>query len=262
MNINSVFVGSSPSNQNVIDLFRGEWSSKMPLEAEAIATPGHAALFSDPRLTWAHDLIGPFTGQTVLELGPLEGAHSYMFERYGAAAITSVEANSRAFLKCLCIKEIMGLKNVSYKLGSFVPFLKSCGSYDVIMASGVLYHMTDPIELLSLLMQRSDSLIMWTHYFDAKQTGRLAENAYFKTPETLPGTSYVGSKRIYPETSLDWKGFSGGIEPYAIWLERDSILRCFDDGGFDVQVNFEQIDHPSGPAFALCATRRKTSKRT
>ena len=256
MDIDSVFVGAAPSNQNVIDLFGGEWSSSMPPEANAISTPGHAGLFSDARLEWAHQVVGPFNGKTVLELGPLEGAHTYMFERYGAASITAVEANTRAFLKCLCIKEVLDLKRASFKLGGFVPFLKKCGKYDIIMASGVLYHMTDPIELLQLIMQRSDRLILWTHYFDALEIGQRADKEQFAAPRTLPGTRYAGSKRAYPEVSLDWKGFSGGIESFAVWLERESILRCFEDGGFDVQVNFEQIDHPNGPAFSLCATRR------
>jgi hypothetical protein len=256
MDINSVFVGEAPSNQNVIDMFGGEWSSSLPLEARAISTPGHADLFADPRIAWAHQVLGPFDGKTVLELGPLEGAHTYMLERYGVAAITSIEANTRAFLKCLCMKEILDLRQASFKLGNFVPFLKECGNYDIILASGVLYHMTDPIELLQLIMKRTDRVILWTHYFNDLAISRLAEKEMFMPPKTLPGTAYVGSKRIYPQVSLDWKGFSGGIESHAVWLERDSLLRCFEDRGFDVHVNFEQTDHPNGPALSLCATRR------
>jgi hypothetical protein len=256
LDIESVFVRSSPSNQNIIDIFEGEWSSTMPASADATSMPGHAALFSDPRIIWAHDVLGPFAGKNILELGPLEGAHTYMLEQFGAASITAIEANSRAFLKCLCIKEIFKMHRANFKLGSFEPFLENSGFYDVIVASGVLYHMTDPLRLLNLLMKRSDSLFIWTHYYDAGVLGEGSDIVKFSAPEPLSNTDYKGSKRVYPGVSLSWKGFSGGLESYAIWLERASLIGCLENGGFEVEVSFEQSDHPNGPALALCARRR------
>jgi hypothetical protein len=256
LDLESIFVGKAPSNQNIIDIFDGEWSSTMPPEASAHATPGHAALFADPRLSWAHDVLGPFTDKQILELGPLEGAHTYMLEKFGAASITAVEANTRAFLKCLCVKEVMNLSRAHFMLGSFIPFLETCQPYDFIIASGVLYHMTDPVYLLQLLMQRSNGFMLWTHYYEAEALRGQSDEIKFMPPTRLGDTQYVGSKRIYPDVSLAWKGFSGGLESYAIWLTKASLLECLDNGGFDVQINFDQPDHPNGPSLALCATRR------
>ena len=47
-------------------------------------------------------------GKTVLELGPLEGAHTYQLHQRGAN-IVAVEASKQAYLKCLITKEIVGL---------------------------------------------------------------------------------------------------------------------------------------------------------
>ena len=91
------FFGSVPSDQNALDLFAGEWSSSPPAdrpELKAGATP----LFDDPRIAWAHHRLmemgvaGGFTGRDVLELGPLEGGHTYLIDRLNPTAVTAVEA--------------------------------------------------------------------------------------------------------------------------------------------------------------------------
>ena len=61
----------------------------------------------DERNKWLANEIGGLSGKSVLELGPLEGGHTYMLEQLGATDITSVEANARAFLKCLIIEAVV-----------------------------------------------------------------------------------------------------------------------------------------------------------
>ena len=105
--------------------------------------PGASPLFEDPRITWAMDTLGIPEGQRILELGPLEAGHSYMLQRAGARDIISIEANTRAFMKCLCVKELLDLHRVHFLLGDFVSYLKQDTSrYDAVMASGVLYQCT------------------------------------------------------------------------------------------------------------------------
>src|SRR3954464_14009309 len=94
----------APSVQAAVDIFKGEWSSKFPAEAGPV-TAGQWALFEDARLAWALERLGGVAGKTALELGPLEGGHSYMLQRSGAASVVAVEGNPRAYLKCLLVKE-------------------------------------------------------------------------------------------------------------------------------------------------------------
>ena len=256
MDASDRFVIEAPSAQNIVNIFADEWSSRMPPNLDAVSTPGHADLFADGRITWADQVIGPFRGMDVLELGPLEGAHSTMLEQLGAASVTAIEGNSRAFLKCLCVKELMGLTRTRFKLGNFLPYLQDCQPYDAIICSGVLYHMTDPLRLLDLVTRKADRLLIWTHVYDKEVVADRDDRELFAPSEALAGTPYRGSRRLYPEAALTWKGFSGGADSHAIWMEKPSLLGFLEDRGYATFVEFDHPSHPNGPAVGVCAKKR------
>lgn len=78
-------------------------------------------------MTWAFERLGCVQDQTTLELGPLEGGHSYMLENAGAEPVVALENNINAFLRRLIVKEILGLEKVRFLRGDFRPFLASNG---------------------------------------------------------------------------------------------------------------------------------------
>lgn len=259
MNVLDEYVLSSPSQQNIIDIFQGEWSSKLPDGFNLNTQPGQADLFQDARVLWAEDIFGGFNDWNILELGPLEGGHSYMFQEKGAAKVTAIEANKRAFLKCLCIKEVLNLNKVNFWLGDFISFLKQGKStYDMVFASGILYHLESPIELLHLASKVTERLFIWTHYYDQEIIAKNKALAH-KFEPTISGKygdfAYSYSIQSYKK-ALDWQGFCGGPKQISKWLTRDSLLEALREFGFsNIDINFEHADHPNGPALALCAQK-------
>jgi len=257
--INDNYVTAKPAPQNALDIFQGEWSSKFP-HPFAELHAGGALLFEDARLQWFLDHLGHLRDKTLLELGPLEGGHSYMLEQNGAESIVSIEANSRAYLKCLVTKEILNLKHVQFLCGDFLAYLRApdCPQFHVVVASGVLYHMVNPVELISLLADHClESLYIWTHYYDKEYVEK--NKLHGKFPEVTI-SDYRGFKhhlhlQLYGHV-VNSGGFCGGSEPHSYWLSRNELLDCLQYFGFvDVQINFEQPDHPNGPCFALFAKR-------
>src|SRR5262245_28634524 len=109
-----LYVTAAPRAQNGVDIFKGDCSSSLPARAGA-TSGGGADLFADPRVAWFAEVAGGVEGKTVLELGPLEGGHSAMLEALGAASILAIEANTRAFLRCLLVKELLGLRRVRFE---------------------------------------------------------------------------------------------------------------------------------------------------
>jgi hypothetical protein len=258
LSVQDYYVKDAPADQNVLDLFRGLWSSAMPRHSGLVSQPGPAALFEDERLNWADQQFGGFAGKTVLELGPLEGAHSFICQKKGATKVVSVEANTQSFIRCLCIKEIFGLDRVSFKLGDFNQYMRaSPPHFDIVLACGVLYHMTDPIGTLKLISGISNNLFLWTHYYDAAVIEGGVHASLFEKAEIEKFGDYeIALHKKRYDSALDWKGFCGGVEPFARWLERPSLLLLLRALGFDsVTIGFDHPNHPNGPAFAVCAVR-------
>lgn len=259
MSILDSYTSKTPTPQNILDIFEGEWSSALPAGCGLVTAPGQAALFEDSRIEWAVTMMGGLAGKTCLELGPLEGGHSYMMQRMGAKKITAIEGNSRAFLKCLCIKEIFNLNQVEFKYGDFRAFFaENKERYDTIIASGVLYHMLDPLLIIKQMSQLTDQLFMWTHYYDAAIINARPElRPKFRKLEEVEvdGIRLQWIEQSY-DSALSWKGFCGGSAPTSRWLTRESILNYLTACGFTrIDISFEAPDHPNGPSFAVCAQR-------
>src|SRR5205085_12295967 len=61
----------------------------------------------------------------------------------------------------------LGLKRSEFLLGDFALYLQSCRErFDMVFASGVLYHMEDPLALIRDIARVTDRCFIWTHYFD------------------------------------------------------------------------------------------------
>jgi hypothetical protein len=254
--------GSAPSDQNALDLFAGEWSSRPPVDRPELRA-GETPLFDDPRIAWAHHrlmelgLEGGLAGRHVLELGPLEGGHTYLVDRLGAASVTAVEANARAYLKCLVAKEILGMPRARFLLGDGLEFLRTTERrFDVGLACGILYHLTDPVELLALLAQRCDALFLWTVFYDpAFVAANPVPGAKFSDvlEKETAGYRHVVHRFNYGP-SLDWKGFCGGGDVYSYWMEREQIIGALRHFGF---TEFRQEEHPNVHGSALMLVARK-----
>lgn len=251
-------VRSAPTPQNAVDIFKGEWTSRLPPPLETIAA-GSADLFQDVRITWMRDELGGFHGKSVLDLGPLDGGHPYMFEQSGAAEILAIESNPRAFLRCLVTKELLGLRRVSYRCGDFMEYLRQADRrFDLISASGVLYHQRNPAELIALCCRTADAVSLWTHYYDAAAVRTLP-----RTRARFPGFSdeeYDGFRyRAYRHEYLDsvrMACFCGAGASHSFWMERAAILECLRTFGMaNIKIAFDNPAHENGPSFSVLATR-------
>lgn len=254
------YIKSVPNPQNALDIFKGEWASKLPKPYDHLEA-GSSQLFEDPRIPWAVEQFGGVKDKNILELGPLEGGHTYMLECLDAASILSIEANTRAYLKCLIVKEILGLKRAHFLCGDFVGYLRNNNTkFDVAIASGVLYHMKNPAELIALLSKVTDKMFIWTHYYDKEiisQNSLIPKNKFTGSTMAEYGDFQHELYRYEYDKALDSMGFCGGSDVFSNWMTRDDIIACCEHFGFDdIRVGFDHPQHPNGPAFALSAIRR------
>ena len=56
-NVRQFYVTQYPTNQNIVDIFAGDWSTAMPKEGNCISTPGTSQLFDDQRIHYPRRLL-------------------------------------------------------------------------------------------------------------------------------------------------------------------------------------------------------------
>lgn len=254
----------SPSPQTIADIFRGNWRSALPDNIESGTEP----LFDDLRPHWMDTRIpGGFQGKSVLEFGPFEGYQTYLIVKHGAREVVSVEANSINFLKCLCLKEMFGLSGVNFQFGNTANFLENCGrKFDVVWASGILYHLQDPVYFIEKVAQIADYVYVWTHYFDDAAIAALenAQERHFVKqcdqvrhvdgrPIALRARSY-----LIPDYGRNvpccWQG---GLDQITYWLSKEDIFWLFERAGMPVRSVGSDNCHVNGlPAIGFMAARK------
>ncbi|MFN3723968.1 MAG: class I SAM-dependent methyltransferase [Paracoccaceae bacterium] len=252
------FLTIAPAEQNAFDMFPTAWSSAF----DGVTTNGTFKGEDDGRIKWLLDQFDA-TGASVLELGPLEAGHTVMLERAGAKVL-AIESNKGAFLRSLIVKNYLNLR-AKFLLGDFEKMDLRGQSFDLVVASGVLYHMKSPVQLLESISGSADRLFIWTHYFEpdlSKWNPALAKQIAQKkwkydTPQTedFKGLTVRTVKQHYGE-ALGWSGFCGGSDIYSNWVYREDLLAVLAKLGFkDVKIAFDHVHHANGPAFCLYCTK-------
>lgn len=251
-----------PRHQNAVDALPG-WNSAFPPETGLKA--GTHPLFADGRITWAIGKAGSLENKRVLEVGPLEGMHTYMLNKRRPFLIDAIEANKGCFLRCLVTKEVLEIDRANFYLGDALRWLQDTDShYDLAIASGVLYHMPDPGHFLSQITKRCDQLFIWTHYFDDETMPRSdsRRQAFTGNEETrtFAGVSVRYFERGYFNANTNDK-FCGGMKDRHYWMRRDDIILLLRTFGFDdVCIGQDDPTHGGGPCVSLFAKRSQSPK--
>lgn len=248
-------IQKNPSPQTALDIFKGTWTSRLPGDyANYLA--GSTPLFEDSRIPLCAPSLGGIEGKKVLDLGPLEGGPAYVLEKMGAASVVAVEANSILFLKCLVAKEILNMNRTNFLCGEVTEYLKNTKEhFDVCVASGILYHMSNPVELLFLLSKSTDRLMIWTHYFDEINLDRNKIQTFKQAvSHNFENESYNYHRQEYG-IGFTTNSFCGGTAQHSNWMSKDGILKALEIFGFTTITILEDVDSVNGPYVLLTATR-------
>ena len=162
-------------------------------------------------------------GKRVLELGPLEGGHTLALARAGAGEVVAVEGRPDNHRRCLLIKDLFGLENVTFLLGDIRDVTRDThGKFDVAIASGVLYHLPDPDRLLEHLVEIAPLTLLWTHVADEEHPEKAPEGKLDSQYGTFRG-KVLAEDTAHPLSATDRD---------TIWLYRQDLLNLARSAGF------------------------------
>jgi hypothetical protein len=244
-----------PSHQNAVELFGDRWLVRIEELYPGLKSGPDNYLRADtrPQMAAAHLGFVPhsFHGMNVLELGPLEGMHSYQIAKLGAENLISIEANTVAYLRCLVMKEILAFR-CSYLLGDALKYLEeNPRKYDLIFCSGILYHMQNPYRLIKAIANRTDRVFLWTHYFDPT----LPKGPQFKKKTVdCDGVAYDFFEHSY-NVDIEKQSFWGGNHETASWLSKETIVSMFERFGFKLSIHDDVRTWEIGHHFTATAIR-------
>ena len=217
-----------PLPANALDIFSGQWSGEVPT-----FNRGNLPTFYEDHRILFFENISPDFWQKDIGVRP-SGSISHLYDVSSwRIHILCIEANRNSYLKCLIVKELLSI-NARFLLGDFCLLLRDnplC--VDVIIASGVLYHMTDPLGLIEGMARASDTICIWTHYFDADIIRPRPELSKKFAQQTVRvnfhGHKIAMCEQSYLE-SVEWGGFCGGAQSKSYWLTKEGLFGLWCSG--------------------------------
>ena len=189
-------------------------------------------------------------GKHILELGPLEGGNTKQMVDLGAASVTGIESASESFVKCLLLKNTLQLDSVDFIFGDCNAVMAGeqigrRSSFDLCVASGLLYHMEDPVLCIDRICNVAEIAYVWSHV--ASERSPLGE---WVTLRDEVGRSYRGRQNQYKSTDV-----LGGIGYVAVWLTPESMKQAFIDRGFSVE-DIGEVNNYKGDAVKFIARKK------
>jgi hypothetical protein len=177
--------------------------------------------------------------RTILELGSLEGAHSFILaEMADVDRIVALEGREANLRKARFVQQLLKIRNVKFEQANLEDAdLTPFGRFDAVFCCGLLYHLPEPWRLLERLPAVAPLLFIWTQYaadHEAREIGR-----------GLRGKTHIEGGTDEPLS---------GLSPTATWLTLESLRDLLHACGYKrVDVIHDDPAHANGPAVTIGA---------
>ena len=144
---------------------------------------------------------------------------------------------------------MLKLKNTRFLLGNFLEHLRQPSvGFDFGLVFGVLYHMSDPLELLSLLSMTCDRIALWTQFATESQKGK-----WSRVELSNGNFSALGYVNDYGAGS-EQDNFIGGVEKKSVWMTRETILNALNFFGYKNIAEWKVSENQFGGELTLVAS--------
>jgi SAM-dependent methyltransferase len=186
----------------------------------------------------------------VLDLGCLEGGYSVGLALAGAQVL-GVEAREEHMEKCILAQDALALPGLEFARADVKAItVERFGSFDAVLALGILYHLDDPVGWLRQVAALTRGILFVdTHYAPADEMslaavrpelgGRLGALERFDSHGLAVAGRWYREWDVEAERdTMPWASWSN---PRSLWLTKESLARAMRHAGFDVVA--EQYDH-------------------
>lgn len=168
---------------------------------------------------------GSLEGRTTVDLGCLEGGFTLAFATLGAAHAVGIEARDVSVRRCELARDLLGMTNAEFVHGDIKDELSARDPFDVVFATGILYHVADPASVVAAMRTACNEVaIIDTHVAHPTEVSHGCSEIVTRSSGDH---SYRG--RMFAEYAAD--GSDGDIEEllWAAWSDTDAFWPLEDD---------------------------------
>jgi len=179
--------------------------------------------------------------ETVIELGSLEGGHSFALAQNPVVKrVLAIEGREKNIEKAKLVQTLLGDKKVEFVPGDIEKLnFEQFGPFDAVFCSGLLYHLPKPWELIPKLARVSPNIFIWTQISEEAKAKKMREG--------WRGKIYREGGFFDPLSGLSKKSF---------WLSLGSLINLLTVNGYrEIKIVEHNLAHPNGAAVTLAATR-------
>ncbi|MEY2548264.1 MAG: hypothetical protein QOD64_846 [Verrucomicrobiota bacterium] len=176
---------------------------------------------------------------TILELGSLEGAHTFLLAQHpGVKRVLALEGREANLRKARFLQGLLRVPNVEFAQANLEEAdLAAFGKFEAVFCCGLLYHLPEPWKLLAQLPEVAPLLFIWTQY--------AADNEARDIGNGLRGKTHIEGGANEPLS---------GMSPTATWLTLDSLCDLLRASGYKaVELIHDDPAHANGPAVTIGA---------
>ena len=178
--------------------------------------------------------------RTILELGSLEGAHTFQLaEQTGVERIVAIEGRAANIRKAELVQRIVPCPKVEFVQANLEETdLREFGHFDAVFCCGLLYHLPEPWKLLEHLSAVAPVLFVWTHYAEDLRANEIRHG--------LRGKVHLEGG---PNEPLS------GLSEMAFWPTLGSLVQMLSTSGYKtIQLIQNDATHQNSPAVTLVAS--------
>lgn len=185
-------------------------------------------------------LGGGYEAKRVLDLGCLEGYFSLECAMHGAEVV-GVDAKEINVQKCRFVQSVLDVPNVRFVLDDVLNVNQErYGSFDVVLALGLLYHLNDPFTFLAQIAELCAGFLVLDTLVALEDAPQTIEDwaPELSDLREFPFGGAVYRGRLYRE-------YQEGVTPeerelsttashtndFATWLTEDALITALSDAG-------------------------------
>jgi hypothetical protein len=176
---------------------------------------------------------------TILELGSLEGAHSFLLGQHpGVTRVLALEGREANLRKARFVQGRLSVRNVAFVQANLEEAdLATFGKFSAVFCCGLLYHLPEPWKLLAQLPAVAPLLFIWTQYAADREARDIGNG--------LRGKTHIEGGAVEPLS---------GMSPTATWLTLDSLCDLLRASGYKaIELIHNDPAHANGPAVTIGA---------